>query len=89
MALSFNDWSEVKLFGLGIFDILDALTSRIIMPLSGLMIAIFVGWIMKKKHVSEEMQMSGAGLGLWFNVLRFGSPVVIVLIFLNVMGWLG
>lgn len=89
VALSFNDWSEVKLFGLGIFDILDALTSRIIMPLSGLMIAIFVGWIMKKKHVSEEMQMSGAGLGLWFNVLRFGSPVVIVLIFLNVMGWLG
>ena len=89
VALSFNDWSEVKLFGLGIFDILDALTSRIIMPLSGLMIAVFVGWIMKKKHVSEEMQMSGGGLSLWFNVLRFGSPVVITLIFLNVMGWLG
>ena len=89
VALSFNDWSDVKIFGLGFFDLFDALTSRLIMPLSGLMIAVFVGWIMKKKHVAEEIQLSGGGMALWFNVLRFVSPIVIALIFLNVMGWLG
>ncbi|MEO8408949.1 MAG: sodium-dependent transporter [Propionivibrio sp.] len=89
VALSFNDWSEVKIFGLGFFDLFDTLTSRLIMPISGLLIAVFVGWVMHKKHVAEELQLAGGGFALWYNLLRFVSPVVITLIFLNVMGWLG
>jgi neurotransmitter:Na+ symporter, NSS family len=89
VALSFNDWSGFTLFGLGLFDLLDTLTSKIMMPLAGLLIAAFTAWVMKRAHVIDEIGLSGRAFRLWYNVLRFVSPVAIVIIFLNVIGVLG
>jgi NSS family neurotransmitter:Na+ symporter len=89
VALSFNEWSGFKILGLGVFDLLDTLTTKIMMPLAGLLIALFVGWVMRRHHVAEEMGLSGVQLGVWLNVLRFGSPLAIGLIFLHVVGLIG
>jgi NSS family neurotransmitter:Na+ symporter len=89
VALSFNVWSEAKLFGLNLFDLLDTLTTRIMLPLSGLLIALFVGWVMKRAHVEDEIGLHGGALAVWFNVVRYVSPVAILLIFLNMIGILG
>lgn len=89
VALSFNLWSEFKVFGQNIFDLLDTITTKIMMPLTGLLIALFVGWVMKSPHVAEEIGLRGAGLRLWHNVLRYLSPLAIILIFLHVVGALG
>ena len=89
VALSFNDWSGFTIFGLSIFDLLDSLTTKIMMPLAGLLIAIFVGWVMKRADVEQEIAMSAGHFRLWFNVLRYVAPVAIVLIFLNVIGLIG
>jgi len=59
------------------------------MPLCGLMVALFVGWVMKRQHVAEEIALSTAGLALWYHVLRFVCPLAIALIFANAVGWLG
>jgi NSS family neurotransmitter:Na+ symporter len=59
VALSFNDWSEVRFFGLNIFDFLDTLTTKIMMPLAGLLIALFTGWVMKRAHVEDEIGLGG------------------------------
>jgi neurotransmitter:Na+ symporter, NSS family len=59
VALSFNYWSDVKLlFGLSIFDTLDKLTSTILLPLGGLLMAIFAGFVMRKDHVREELGLT-------------------------------
>jgi NSS family neurotransmitter:Na+ symporter len=89
VALSFNDWSGFKLLGLGMFDALDTLTTKIMMPLSGLLIALFAGWIMQRVHVAEEIGLRGWAMDLWYKVLRWVSPVAILMIFLNVIGILG
>ena len=89
VALSFNDWSAFMIFGLGIFDLLDTITTKFMMPLAGLLIALFVGWVMKRAAVAEEIAMSPGYFGLWFKVLRYVVPVAIVLIFLNVIGVIG
>jgi len=89
VCLSFNAWQNVKFLDLGIFDLLDAVTSKIIMPISGLLIAIFVGWIMRREHVRQELAMGNASFHLLNMLLRYLAPVAIVLIFLNVIGWLG
>lgn len=89
VCLSFNEWSGFKLFGLGLFDLLDSLTTTFLMPLSGLLIALFVGWIMRREHVREELAMPEAGFRVLQFLLRYVSPVAIVLIFLHVAGWLG
>ncbi|KXB30794.1 transporter [Dechloromonas denitrificans] len=89
VALSFNEWSEVKLFGLGIFDLLDSLTTKIMMPLSGLLIAVFAGWMMQRRHVEDEIALGGKGFALWRMTLRYVSPIAIVAIFLHVIGVVG
>lgn len=89
VALSFNEWSGFSLFGLGLFDLLDTLTTKIMMPLAGLLIALFTAWAMKRAHVEEEVGLRGGAFRLWYGVLRYVSPVAIVLIFLNVIGVIG
>ena len=89
VALSFNLWSEIKLFGLNIFDLLDTLTTKMLMPLAGLLIALFAGWVMKRGHVAEEIGLQGGAFRLWYGTVRYVSPVAIALIFLNVIGIIG
>lgn len=89
VSLSFNLWSGYTLFGLNLFELLDFLTSRIMMPLSGLAIALFVGWSMTRERVLDEMQLSGAPFEAWYRILRYLAPLAILLVFLHALGWLG
>lgn len=88
-VLSFNEWGEYKLFGKTFFDSLDFLTSNIMLPLGGMLIAIFVGWFMSSDMIREELKMKNDMLfSVWRFVLRFISPVAIALIFINGLGLL-
>jgi NSS family neurotransmitter:Na+ symporter len=87
VCLSFNRWSGFTLVGLNLFDALDQFASKIMMPLSGLMIAIYVGWRMGTPLVREEIALHGAAFPLWFRVLRYLVPVGIVLVFCHNLGW--
>ena len=89
VALSFNVWSELKLFGLGLFDLLDTFASNILMPLAGLLIALFVGWGMQRLHVDDEIRLRGKAFVLWYTLLRYVSPIAILVIFLHVTGLIG
>jgi NSS family neurotransmitter:Na+ symporter len=88
VCLSFNHWAEYTLFGFNLFDGLDFLTSRIMMPLSGLAIAIFVGWAMKRANVQDEIHLQSKAFIAWYQVLRYLVPLAITLIFFHVLGWL-
>jgi len=90
--LSFSSWSFSFRFGgelkrHGLFDVLDILTSSIILPLGGLCIALFVGWVMSRESVVDEMGgRSGIDFKLWYFVVRFITPVAVVLVFLQAIG---
>jgi len=43
-SLSLGIWREYTLFGKGFFDLLDFITSNLLMPLGEVLLAIFVGW---------------------------------------------
>jgi NSS family neurotransmitter:Na+ symporter len=89
ICLSFNRWGDWKLFGLNLFEQVDYLTSRIMMPLSGLAIALFVGWVMKQPAARDEIRLSGVRFQTWYTVLRYITPVAIVLVFLHALGAIG
>ncbi len=89
VCLSFNIWSGYTLFGLNLFELLDFLTSRIMMPLSGLAIALFVGWAMGRHSVVDEMQLQGKAFEAWYRILRYLAPLAILLVFFHALGWLG
>ena len=91
-ALSFGVLSEWKLFGKTLFDLWDYMITALIMPISSLLVAVFVGWIRQKSDVFEHMR-EGSGvpqavIALWLNALRFLAPVAILLVFANTLGWI-
>lgn len=87
VVLSFNDWQHIKIiFGLNIFETLDKLTSTILLPLGGLLMAIFAGYFMRKEHVQEELSLSNRAFKLWRFTNNYISPVAIVAVFLYLFG---
>jgi len=87
VVLSFNEWQNVKLlFGLGIFDTLDQLTTTIMLPLGGLLMTIFAGWIMKTDHVEEELGLNPRAYRIWRFLIRYITPLAIIAIFMSLLG---
>lgn len=67
-----------------LFDLFEYVTVNIMMPLNGLIIAVFAGWIMSTSAVGDELA-SVRGIvvaGLRF-LLRYIAPIAIVAIFLT------
>lgn len=72
-----------------LFDFFDKLTSNVMLPLGGLMIALFVGMRMYWRHTREELAIKRVWLfRLWFYMVRYVIPFAIGLIFLNAIGLL-
>ncbi|MCH8846906.1 MAG: sodium-dependent transporter [Proteobacteria bacterium] len=88
-VLSFNLWQDYRLFDKTYFDIMEYVTSNIMLPLGGLLIAVFTAWLMSRKAVIEEL---GLGEGLifrtWLFVVRYVAPIGVVIIFLHAIGFL-
>lgn len=83
-VLSFNLWSEMKLFDKTLFDLLDFLTANIMLPLGGLLIAVFVSWVMHQADVRQEVNMKSKDLyQLWHLVLKYIAPLAVALVLIN------
>jgi neurotransmitter:Na+ symporter, NSS family len=87
VVLSFNEWKDIKIvFGLNIFDTLDKLTSTILLPLGGLLMAVFAGYYMKKYHVQEELGLDKTGFNVWRYTNSIVAPIAISAVFLYLFG---
>jgi neurotransmitter:Na+ symporter, NSS family len=78
--LSFNLWSDVKLFDKHLFNLLDYLTSKIMLPVTGLGTVIFGAWMMNQKIIRKELNLSEFWFKVWTVLTRFVIPVAVVLI---------
>lgn len=95
-SLSFGAWKEVKIFNMGFFDLFDNITSKIFMPLGGLLISVFTGWFLSKKKIKEELSTHGRFPTRYYNayifLIKYITPICISLVLLNQLGlgkWLG
>jgi len=89
-VLSFSHWAfDFNFLGSvkhnGIFDILDILTANIMLPVGGLLIAVFAGWMMKEKHSKEELGLVNS-YGIWRFLIRYVAPALVALVILNLFG---
>lgn len=89
-VLSFNALADFKFLKGTIFDNLDYLASNIMLPVGGLLIALFAGWVMCRNSSAEELDL-GTGLRYrtWRFLTRFIAPVGVALVLLNASGLLG
>ncbi len=81
-VLSFNAWAHWRpLASLGIassatfFDVLDQLTSNLMLPLGGLAIALFAGWAAPQRLLAEELRLGPTGARALRFALRYVAPL--------------
>jgi len=86
--LSLNVWSDItpldyfaRFEGKTIFDLLDYFTANIMLPLSGLLTAVFVGWMVAKESLNSDLLPDGGAFRLWYNLIRFITPVAVIIVF--------
>lgn len=90
-SLSLGVWED-KFFSLSFFDLLDFVTAKLMLPLGGLLVCLFVGWYLKRSVSYDELTNYGLQKASYFSiymfVLRYFAPIAITLIFVNELGWL-
>lgn len=91
-SLALGEWNNVKIAGLNMFDALDYLTAKIMLPVCGMFAAIFVGWILDKHIVKGEVtnygKLNAPYYPVYLLILRFVAPIGILAIFMNELGLL-
>ena len=67
VSLSFGPWAQVTLFGKNIFELLDFVTSNLMMPLFGLALTLLLGWQLGLRALPRAGTRTGAPLlmGCW------------------------
>jgi len=82
-AFSFNIWSDFNLIGNKNFlDSMDFLANQILLPLGGMLIAIFVGWYMDKSLIKSEVGVTNSLLyRMWRFFVKFVAPLCVGYIF--------
>jgi len=91
-VLSFNHWAfEFSFIGSikknGLFDIFDILTSNIMLPLGGVLVAIFTSWLMSRTSTVDELGLGDSVIyKIWRFTIRYIAPLGVIIIFLNTMG---
>ena len=92
--LSFNHWSGIHLFdhvpllkGKNIFELYETVAVVLLLPICGLAIAVFCGWLIPDKTCQGEL---GAGNGtvyvLWKFSLKFVAPLcMLIILFSNII----
>lgn len=95
-ALSFNLLSDFTIFGLTIFGLLEYVTANIMLPLGGLLISVFIGYVWGldkavvelKKGAEKLFEKSKLRIELWKILLKYFAPILIFLVLLQSLGLL-
>ena len=86
--VSFNIGSDIKLFNMTIFELLDYLTSNILLPMGGIMITVFVGWLLSKENIDSELQIKSKILrSSWYFSAKIIAPIAVIIVMLNALGF--
>ena len=87
--LSFNIMQSVEIFGLNFFDSLQWLTGRVLLPLGGLLLCVFVSRILPDELLGEMWGTSAPrALQVWKWMLRFPARIALIVLLVYCVGLL-
>ena len=78
---------KTGLFKYNLFQVIDFLTASIMLPLGGLLIAVFAGWVMHQDSTEREFSFrSNYVYSVWQFMVRYVSPLLVFMVFMNIIG---
>ena len=86
--LSYNVMSEWQIAGKNLNSALEYLTNNIMLPVGGLLIALFVGWFVSRDSAEDELNPGNSAMfGLWRFAIRYlVPPSVLVILYFGITG---
>lgn len=84
-----NEFSAALTFGSkNLFDWFDFITAAILMPIGGIFIAIFVGYVMDRQIIRNALvpYMGETFFKIWLIMIRYVAPLAVFVIMLNETG---
>lgn len=85
-SLSLCGYEALQIAGMPLFDLLDHIASNMILPISAIAICIYVGWILPKRFLQDELTNYGTlrsrVVPIVLFLIRYICPILIALIFL-------
>lgn len=89
-SLSMGVMKDFTIFGKGFFDLLDFITSNVLLPLGGIMMCIFIGYFWGVDKAAAEVMQNGKfafkSRGFWNIAIKYIAPVAVGIVFLNMIG---
>ena len=87
-VFSFNVWSEVSIAGLSIMDAIQYVAADVMLPVGGLLIALFAGWVLSKKITREELdeKMPDWAYSAWLWCTRVVTPAILLVVLAGILG---
>jgi len=84
---SFNIWADLTPLGMftifedkNFYGIIEDVTANLMMPIGGILVAVFAGWKMSNSSIKEELGMSAIGYKLWHVLIKYFVPIFVSLI---------
>jgi len=89
-SLAQGPLSGFLIFGKNFFDLFDYITSNILLPLGGLMMCIFIGYVWGVDKAAAEIMQNGKvafkSRGFWTIAVKYIAPLAVGIVFLNMIG---
>lgn len=85
-SLSLGIWSDVTVFGMGFLDLFDYITSKLMMPLGGILVTLFVGWVLwpqLRDEVTNQGSLPFPLVQAWGWMMKVIAPAAIAWILVN------
>ena len=87
-VFSFNIWSEVSIGGRDVMSAIEYVANDIMLPVGGLLIALFGGWVLSKRITHEELdqKMPDWAFNAWLWLTRIVTPALILVVLASLFG---
>jgi len=93
-ALSYSVLKDYTLFGMTFLDLMDFLSSTILIPVGGFLAVVLVGWVWGKKSALKALRDGASEMFNRFPIIekyfwmsfKYGAPILIMFVFFNAIG---
>lgn len=84
-ALSFNVWSDVNIIGgRNVFEMADFISQSILLPVGGMLIALFAGWVLPLSVIGSELGLDRPWVRiLWRALVGVVAPLGVFAVLLS------
>jgi NSS family neurotransmitter:Na+ symporter len=82
-VLSYNIWDDYRLLGMNFNELTEALYDKLLLPMAGLLVALFTGWFMHRDQSEDELRDDLRWYGLWRGLTRFVVVPAVALILIT------